>query len=283
MGAMLLAECGKEALSMKQLSPVEIARLEERRQAVGTAEVAVVSEDVGGGIMSYSGPASWSNQACGMGLDGPVDGAELDRLVEFYRSRDAQPRIEVCPFVDETLIEGLAARGFVIKEFENVLARLIDPEEDLWASLPRELAGGLEIADVDRDDDRAVEQFIRVSSSGFVPEGEEFSEASIAVANRVVQHARSDSFLATIEGEAAGGGGMESAPPVACLFGTSVLPRFRKRGIQAALIVKRVERARLKGCELAVIHSKPGIPTERNAARVGFFMAYTKVVMVQGA
>ncbi len=113
-------------------------------------------------------------------------------------------------------------------------------------------------------------------------DGEPFGEASIGVANRVVQHERSDSFLATIQGEAAGGSGMESAPPVACLFGTSVLPRFRRRGIQAALILKRVERARERGCELAVIHSKPGIPTERNAARVGFFMAYTKVVMVQG-
>jgi hypothetical protein len=36
-----------------------------------------------------------------------------------------------------------------------------------------------------------------------------------------------------------------------------------------------------RGCILATISSRPGIPTERNALRLGFTMAYTKVILVR--
>ena len=38
-------------------------------------------------------------------------------------------------------------------------------------------------------------------------------------------------------------------------------------------------KAAARGATLAVIHTSPGIATERNARRLGFVMAYTKVVM----
>jgi hypothetical protein len=49
--------------------------------------------------------------------------------------------------------------------------------------------------------------------------------------------------------------------------------------VQLALLVHRLERARALGCPLAVIGSKPGVATERNAARMGFRVAYTKVIL----
>ena len=60
-----------------------------------------------------------------------------------------------------------------------------------------------------------------------------------------------------------------------------VRPAFRGRGIQQALIAVRLGRARERGCTIACIHSRPGIPTERNAARLGFALAYHKVVLVR--
>ena len=66
---------------------------------------------------------------------------------------------------------------------------------------------------------------------------------------------------------------------LAALFGTSVLPAFRRRGIQTALIAARLERARQRDCTFATIHSRPGIPTERNAKRMGFALVYTKAIM----
>ena len=112
---------------MEPLSYLEIARLEERRQAQGTADVADESEAIAGGWMCFAGKGSWANQAIGLGLDGPVSDAQLDRLVAFFRERGVEPRVQVCPFVDATLVKGLGRRGFVVRQFENVLAREIAP------------------------------------------------------------------------------------------------------------------------------------------------------------
>ena len=65
------------------------------------------------------------------------------------------------------------------------------------------------------------------------------------------------------------------------LFGTSVLPAFRRRGIQQALIAARLGRALSLEAELASITSHPGIPTERNAARLGFQLAFARSVLVK--
>lgn len=264
---------------MPLLSYAEIARLEERRQALGTAEVVQIAEPIGGGFMAFEGPGSWANQACALGLDGPVPADEIDRLVAFYTSRGVEPKIEVCPFAHESLVRGLAERGFTLREFENVLARELGPEEDLRAVLSHGWPPDLLLLRVDPADEEQVRVFIDVSTHGFRREGEPIFSEFLAVTRRVVAHPRCDSFLALVGGEPAGGGGMETAAGVSCLFGASVLPRFRRRGIQQALIVRRLERARERGCRLACIHSRPGIPTERNAARLGFFMAYTKAVM----
>lgn len=70
---------------------------------------------------------------------------------------------------------------------------------------------------------------------------------------------------------------------VGCFFGVSELPEFRRRGIQQALIAARLQACVDAGCELACIHSSPGIGTERNAARMGFALAYTKVTLVADA
>jgi GNAT superfamily N-acetyltransferase len=60
-----------------------------------------------------------------------------------------------------------------------------------------------------------------------------------------------------------------------------VLPEFRRRGIQQALIAARLNYAAARGARLATIGSKPGAGTERNVRRMGFATAYTKPVMVR--
>lgn len=262
------------------MEPLDIARLEERRQAIGTAEVALESAAVGGGIMAYAGPGSWANQACGLGLDGPVSADDLERLVAFYVERGVEPKLEVCAFAHESLLEGLAARGFVLREFEDVLARPLAPGEDLAACLPHPPPADLALRHVDPGDAAQVTEYVEVSTAGFVRPGE--SPAPLhEVCARVVRHPRSDSFLAVLGQAAAGGGGMETAGEVACLFGASVAEPYRRRGIQAALMVRRLERARELGARVGVIHSSPGIATARNARRLGFALAYTKVVLAR--
>ncbi len=83
------------------------------------------AEPTAGGFMSVSGAGLELIRPAGSVSAGPVETAEVDRLVEFSAaSRGIEPKIEVSAFADETLLAGLAqARGFVLREFEAVLAR----------------------------------------------------------------------------------------------------------------------------------------------------------------
>ncbi|WP_437790900.1 GNAT family N-acetyltransferase [Sorangium sp. So ce693] len=266
---------------MPKLSYAEIARIEERRLAVGTAAVVACAEPIGGGWMAFDGEGSWGNFAVGLGLDGPVSGEDLDRLVRFYAARGAEPQIQVCPFAHGSLVRGLADRGFVLREFENVLARELAPDEDLRALVPRGGPEGLEIVRIDPGDEAQVRVFIEIATSGFRPDDAPLSPALFEITRRLVAHPGCDSYLALVNGEPAGGGSVEIHGEGAALFGASVLPRFRERGIQQALITRRLERVREQGCQLACISASPGIPTERNAMRLGFFMAYSKGIFTR--
>jgi GNAT superfamily N-acetyltransferase len=260
-------------------SPPEIAALEEQRQARGTAEIARESQEIAGGWMSYAGEGSWANQACGLGLQGAVTARDLDRLVEFYTRRNVEPRIEVCPFVDETLIADLSQRGFQLREFENVLARELPPNENLRIRHPYGWPDNLELQHIDATDSTQIRTFADASTLGFRAEGEPLSEVDAEATVKMVRHSRCDAFLARVGDLNVGGGAMESSDKIACLFSTSIGSDHRRKGIQTALMIRRLERATERGCSLAVIHSTPDTTTERNARRLGFTLAYTKVVL----
>ena len=265
--------------------PIAIARLEERRIAAGVGSIAAIAEPIMGGVMCYTGPGSWCNQALGLGLDGPVTSKDIDRLVAFYVGRGQEPRVEICPFAHKTLMEGLAERGFVLVGFENCLARGIGADEDFASLLPGGWPEGIEVRRVDQQDDAAVRAWVRVSNSGFCEPGSEKERAFTEDGLRVARHPRIVPFGAFHRDQMVGAGGIEiwDAPTgerTASLIGTSVLSAWRGRGVQQALIAERLACARERGVDLVCIGSEPGIPTERNARRLGFSVAYTKAVLV---
>jgi len=267
--------------------PIEIARLEERRQAFGVGEIAHAAEPAMGGTLCAGEPGSWLNMARGIGLDAPVTEAEVDRLVSFYRDRGMEPTAEICPFVDGSLLEGLASRGFLLRAFATCWASdcaggTLSPVNG-WAS-------GVRFEVLDTGDRSAVEEWVRVSNSGFVepeddPDGPG-NMAKIDAMRRVALHPRVVCVGAYVGDELAGAGAMEVASPtggdqVAGLFAASVLEPFRGRGIQQGLICERLRIAHERGASVACIESKPGIATERNARRLGFQPAYTKATLNQ--
>ena len=262
------------------MSPAEIAQLEEHRQAQLLAEVAPLVRPFAGGVMGFHEPGSWQNQASGVGLAGPVSLDEIDALIEFYASRAVEPRLELSPFADDTLIAGLGSRGFVIREFEHVLARELPAGEPLEAALPFGRTAGLDVRALDKADARLLERAVEVSLRGFYP-NEAIPQAMFEACVRTSLLPSVLTLLAWVDGELAAAGSVHLGERVASLMGVSTEPRFRRRGIQQALIVERLAAARAHGCVLATIGSRPGIPTERNAMRLGFAMAYTKVIVVR--
>lgn len=263
------------------MSPAEIAQLEERRQAQLLTEAAPIVRPFAGGVMGFHEPGSWQNQASGAGLAGSVSLDEIDALIEFYRSRGVEPRLELSPFADESLIEGLGSRGFVIREFENVLARELPAGESLEAALPFARTPGLELRMLDKSDARLLERAVEVSLRGFYADDEAIPPSMFEAVLRTNLLPSVRTLLAWVDGELAAAGSVYLGERVASLMGVSTQPRFRRRGIQQALIVERLAAARAHGCVLATVSSRPGIPTERNAMRLGFAMAYTKVILVR--
>ncbi|MDC0712230.1 GNAT family N-acetyltransferase [Stigmatella sp. ncwal1] len=265
---------------MSDWSFVEIARLFERKQATAAAELALESRQIADGWMAYGGVGSYVNKSCGFGFDQPVTEAQLDELEAFFCSRGVEPKVELSPFAPASLLESLDRRGFALREFVNVLYRPLRAEEDL-RRLPLGWPEGVRIERVDPTDDAAVLEFVQVSSSGFMPEGEPLSEVFLQLGLKSARHPTADAYVARKGTEAVGAGGCETSGGLTSLFGTSVKPAFRRQGIQQALIAARLARGQELGSTLAVIASGPGIPTERNATRLGFAMAYSRVALVK--
>jgi ribosomal protein S18 acetylase RimI-like enzyme len=70
---------------------------------------------------------------------------------------------------------------------------------------------------------------------------------------------------------------------VATLSGAGVLPEYRRRGVQSALISARMDAGSAAGCELASSSTWTGTTSQRNLERLGFRIAYPKVVLVRDA
>lgn len=279
------------------LSLTEIARLEERRQALGIGEVAPESRPFGrpgslpashqrpdGGVLSRGLPGQWCNSAVGLGLDGPVSRDDLEDMAEWYASAGIEPRVELCPFAHPSLIEHLAAMGFVVKFFEMCFFRdLTDPHvEGLHTQPPPPPPPpGVEIRLVDPADDEMVRTYARVAISGFFPEGVSPTEADYVIAERVPRHSRTRGVVALADGRVVGAGAVEVMGEASALFGVTVLPEYRRRGIQTAMLAFRLRHAAERGAKIATIGSLPGGGTERNVRRMGFQVAYTRPALVR--
>ena len=253
---------------------LEFARLEESRQAQSVARIADEFEPIAGGTMCFGGIGSWANQAMGLGMDGPVAPEDVDRLIAYYESRGVEPKVELCPFAHDSLVRALADRGFVLREFENVLVL------DLRGWLAPSIAPDVETVEVDPRDERQVVTYQSITRAGFAPaEPELFARLERRMIGLPVVRA----FIALVEGEPASAAASEVAPPCGALFGLTTLEQFRRRGCQRALMVARLRAAKDAGCRYASIHSRPDVATGRNALRLGFQVAFTKAIVVRPA
>jgi hypothetical protein len=250
-----------------------LAILEESRQARVVAAVADNVERLAGGLLSFTGPGSYSNQAVGLGMTGPVTGPDLDHLCHFYESRGFQPQIELCPYAHESLIRGLALRNFVIKDFETVLAR------DMSIPLDAQIAE-MDITQVNPNDEAQVETLLTIVADGFTVANREIFRAH---ARKALHYPNTFAYLASIDGIPAAGGSCELSAPCGALFGATTLEKFRNRGLQRALMIARLNAAQQSNCKYVTIGSKPDSPTGRNALRLGFQVAYTKAILIRPA
>lgn len=263
-----------------------IARLEESRLAVGCAEISdAVLEIKSGGVACRGTPGAWNNLAVGLGMNGPVAREEIEAIIAFYEEAGIEPRIEVCPLADASVIRFCEALDFRVRDFDNVLYREISANESVAPAQPADPTIAIRI--VDKKDDSEIRTFSRIAMTGSKDPEREMSESDFALWSRIVKHPRTESFIASIrernQTRDAGAGSLELHGELGCLFGLSTLPAFRRRGVQQSLIAARLNHAAARGVRVATIGSRPGAGTERNVRRLGFQTAYTKAVLARAA
>jgi len=221
-----------------------------------------------GAVGVFLAPGHMFNQGLALGLEAALPADELERLEAFLGRGGAPVVVELTPGADPGLPALLTARGYRIRQFQQVWSR------DLQAPLP--LVAG-EIRPIAAAE---AELSAKVVQAGFL-DSDDFEAQDCGPALAMARGEGTIVFLAFAEGRPAGGGSLGIHGDVAALSGTSVLPRFRGRGLQRALLHARMAFARERGCVLACSATLAGSVSQRNLEGTGFRAAYPKLELVR--
>lgn len=238
-------------------------------------------EPLAGGVAAATVPGSPFNKIAGLGFAGALDEDELSRVEEAYAARGIDVQAEVATLGDPSIVATLSDRGYRLVGFENVLGLRLTGRGD---ALPAPHDVNVRPGRADEIDpwlDLVVTGFETPDTQG-VASSEEFPrEALMEVMADMASIDGFVSYLAELDGEPVGGGGLRIDPDgVAQLCGAATLPAARRRGVQTALLAQRLADAEERGCDLVVVTVQPGSKSCQNVQKWGFELLYVRAVMV---
>jgi hypothetical protein len=255
--------------SVEEMPQVLYARtFQKTRPEIGAAE-----QEICGGHMVFAGLGSPIGRATGVGLDRPFTAGDLNRVEDFYRAHQAPSQVDLCPLHEPAVFELFRERGYAIAELNNVLYRRLDSEEKFP---PPPL--GCEIRS---------SRLAEAEAAGAIVEGAFFPDGAPEAFRGLIapfyQMQGALPFVAGIDGRlvACGTGLVIPEHRVFALCGAGTLADFRGRGLQTALLRARMVAAVKAGCEHAVVVTQRGTISQRNAERLGFCVAYSKVTVIK--
>ncbi|MEA3318564.1 MAG: GNAT family N-acetyltransferase [Bacillota bacterium] len=194
---------------------------------------------------------------------------DLDDIVEFYSSRGIPPRFEVTPGnASIDLFRKLNTMGFFQSGFHTVLYRPLSTEEP---------AGGDTAIQIEEISLENFDIFGELYTKGF---GMPVAFKDYVTANNKVL-AESDNwtfYLARLGVEPVGIAVLFIKNDVATLAASATVPEFRNKGVQTALIQKRMQQAANAGCRYLVGQAAFGSVSQKNMERAGLRIAYTNAV-----
>jgi len=250
-------------------------RLERTEGTIGTSftavrrrlapEVGSAWHDFDGTYAMFDGPDSLFTQTFGLGLFAPVTADSLAAIEAYFGDRGAKPTHEVSSLAGIGVHGLLADRGYRPVDLSSVLvqelaapstppatalrARRIDEaDHPMW--IETSLAGW--------SDDPAVAHMLR------------------AIVDSAVQNPSMIHFIVERDGAAIATASMGIHEGVALLAGACTIPSGRGLGAQGLLLTARLDEARRRDCDVAMMASTPGSTSQRNAERRGFRVAYTR-------
>ena len=255
--------------SCEEMPQVLYARMfQKTRPEMGAAE-----EEICGGHMVFAGLNSPIGRATGVGLDQPFTPEDLDRVEAFYRAHAAPSQVDLCPMHEPAVFELFKQRGYGIAELNNVLYRKLDAKE----RFPPHRAG----CEIRRSRTEEADAAGAIVEGAFFPDGA--PKAFRGLIAPFYQMPGALAFVASMESRlvACGTGLVIPKHKVFALCGAGTLTEFRGRGLQTALLCARMAAAVQAGCEYAVVVTQGGTTSQRNAERLGFRVAYSKVTVIK--
>jgi len=237
---------------------------------------------LGQGIAVYAGPGSPANKIIAVGFGDAFDSAALEAVEQEYFERLSPVQAEVATLASPAILGLFTARGYLLQGFEDVLGiPLADREPE-----PGEFPGlTIEIA---RQGD--LKSWIDILIEGFLHADETGAGSAIELPPRqALEDAFNQSmampgfraYIARLNGAGAGGGGLRVGEGIAQFCGAATLPALRRRGIQTALLRRRLRDARGAGCDLGIMTAQPGSRSHFNAQRHGFSLLYSRAILVK--
>jgi ribosomal protein S18 acetylase RimI-like enzyme len=223
--------------------------------------------------MVFAGLGSPIGRATGVGLDRPLTAQDIDQIEQFYRAHKAPSQVDLTPLHEPAVFEMFKDRGYAIAELNNVLYRKLDSNEEI-PTLP----AGCKIRRSHAEESDITGAIVE---SAFFPDGA--PEGFRGLIAPLYQMERALAFVATIDDTpvACGTGIMIPEHSVFALCGAGTLAAYRGRGLQTALLRTRMAAACASGCEFAVVVTQGGTTSQRNAERLGFRVAYSKVTVIK--
>jgi hypothetical protein len=255
--------------SCEEMPQVYYARIfRESRPQIGAAE-----EEICGGHMIFAGLGSPIGRATGCGFDRPLTKDDLDCIEQFYCNHKAPSQVDLTPLHAPEVFEMFKERGYAIAELNNVLYRELEPQE----KFPDPPAH----CEIRPSHHGEAELTGSIVEGTFFPDGA--PEAFRGLIEPLYQMENARPFVATLEGRpvACGTGLVIPEHRVFALCGAGTLADFRGRGLQTALLRARMAAALTAGCDYAVVVTQGGTTSQRNAERLGFRVAYSKVTVIR--
>lgn len=213
----------------------------------------------------------------------PDDAAIVPDLVAWYAARGVRPWFELVPSdAAANLLAALTRAGAVPVGFHAVVAG--DPHRRPPDSSVRDPAHNWQVDVVGVDDGGAFAAFAatRTAAHELPPEVEAQAAADLRGWRTA---AGTTLYLARVDGEPAATAALtvDPATGVAYLADGATLPRFRGRGLQSALIRRRLVDAAAAGATVAGSQASVGSTSHRNLQREGLTSGFTKLVLRVGS
>lgn len=205
------------------------------------------------------GPDPLWSRVFALGLTGPVTKVDVDAIEAWFVARGRRAKIDLSPLADASLFEILGARSYVVEHFDVVLMR----DAPKAGHEPSPVAGvGVEVCD---DMELWIETSLRgIASDPLMAEGFHDKAAGLFSAEGVVN------YLARVDGELAGACQFFVQDGVGLMHTGSTVPAMRGRGVQTAMLKRRIADARTLGCDLLATQTDHLTISQRNQQRLGF-------------